>query len=54
MKNTAKILALILLIFLIYSCKKDEPATPGSDTLKDIDGNIYKAINIDTNPCIDS
>jgi len=49
MKNIFRISGLILLIlsiFLIHSCKKDEPKIP--TTLTDIDGNTYNVIAIGT------
>jgi uncharacterized protein (TIGR02145 family) len=43
MKNIFRISGIILLIFLIYSCKKDN-----DNSIKDIDGNAYHAITIGT------
>jgi uncharacterized protein (TIGR02145 family) len=46
MKNIIKISAIILSVFLIYSCKKDEPAPFNSGTVTDIDGNVYTSVTI--------
>ncbi len=46
MKNMVRIPALILLIFLIHSCKKDVGYTGKTGTVNDIDGNTYKTIGI--------
>jgi uncharacterized protein (TIGR02145 family) len=43
MKNINRTLGLILLIFLVYSCKKEE-----ENIIKDADGNVYTSVKIGT------
>jgi uncharacterized protein (TIGR02145 family) len=48
MKKVFRISALIILIFLVHSCKKEEPLYSEDDPITDINGNKYKTVKIGT------